>query len=71
MVMEIGQVDLNSLLNDMTREDEIKTILYNQIKALNFLHSANIMHRDLKPENILLTEHCTVKICDFGLSRSI
>lgn len=29
------------------------------------------MHRDIKPDNILVTEDLEVKICDFGLSRSI
>jgi len=35
------------------------------------MHSANVLHRDLKPANILINEDCTVKICDFGLARSI
>lgn len=35
------------------------------------MHSANVLHRDLKPANVLVNEDCTVKICDFGLARSI
>lgn len=39
--------------------------------AVKYLHSANVLHRDLKPANILVNEDCSVKICDFGLARSI
>lgn len=29
------------------------------------------MHRDLKPANILIDDNCSIKICDYGLSRGI
>jgi serine/threonine protein kinase len=29
------------------------------------------MHRDLRPPNILVTSECTLKICDFGMARTI
>jgi len=35
------------------------------------LHSAEVLHRDLKPANVLINEDCSVKICDFGLARSV
>ena len=38
---------------------------------MKYLHTANVIHRDLKPANVLVNEDCTVKICDFGLARSI
>ena len=38
---------------------------------MTFLHEANVMHRDFKPGNILVDESCNVKICDFGISRTV
>jgi mitogen-activated protein kinase 1/3 len=35
------------------------------------MHTAKILHRDIKPANILINEDCSIKICDFGLARSI
>jgi len=46
-------------------------IVYQILKALKFVHSAGLIHRDIKPSNILLNSKCDVKLCDFGLVRSI
>ncbi len=35
------------------------------------MHSADVLHRDMKPSNILLNSECFVKVCDFGLARSV
>ena len=47
------------------------TILYNLLCSLKFLHSANVIHRDIKPGNILIDNYCSIKICDFGLARTL
>ena len=52
-------------------EEHVITILYNILCSLNFLHSANIIHRDIKPANVLINGECAIKICDFGLARSM
>jgi len=46
-------------------------IVYQLLKALKYIHSAGLLHRDVKPSNILLNTDCKVKLCDFGLCRSI
>lgn len=43
--------------------------MYQTLRGLLFLHSANVMHRDLKPSNILVNKNCDLKICDLGLAR--
>lgn len=30
-----------------------------------------MVHRDLKPSNILIDNNCDLKICDFGLARTV
>ena len=38
------------------------------LKALNIIHSCNLIHRDLKPSNILITPQ-GAKLFDFGLTK--
>lgn len=77
LVMNLQVKDLRALFKNQTATDfsftesHLKVILYNLLCAIKFLHSANIIHRDLKPCNILIDSECNVKICDFGLARSI
>jgi len=40
------------------------------IEGMKYLYKQNIIHRDIKPENILIHDHI-IKICDFGLSKSM
>jgi len=75
LIMEYEQSDLRQLLklglSSKLSEEHVKLILYNLLCAFKYLHSANIVHRDIKPSNILINKDCQIKICDFGLSRTL
>mmetsp|Transcript_80088 Transcript_80088/g.235562 ORF Transcript_80088/g.235562 Transcript_80088/m.235562 type:complete len:411 (-) Transcript_80088:134-1366(-) len=73
IVMQICDSDLKKLIRtDVTLSPlHIDTVLYNLLVGLKYLHSAGIYHRDLKPANCLVNQDCSVKICDFGLSRAV
>lgn len=49
--------------------DHIKVFVYQILRGLKYLHSANILHRDIKPGNLLVNSNCVLKICDYGLAR--
>uniref|UniRef100_A0A1I8GD11 Protein kinase domain-containing protein n=1 Tax=Macrostomum lignano TaxID=282301 RepID=A0A1I8GD11_9PLAT len=50
--------------------DHVKIFIYQLLRGLKYLHSANILHRDIKPGNLLVNSDCRLRICDFGLARS-
>jgi len=73
--MEYVESDFKKLFENVPdtelTEEHIIVFLYNALCALNFIHSANVIHRDIKPGNILINSQCNVKICDFGLARTM
>ena len=66
-------MDLKKLLKSSKHleETQVKSIVYDILCGLKYLHAAKIIHRDLKPGNILVNDDCTIQICDFGLARSM
>ncbi|KAA0190979.1 extracellular signal-regulated kinase 2 [Fasciolopsis buskii] len=73
LVFEHMETDLHNCIKkgNVLKDVHKKYIFYQLLRAVKYLHSANVIHRDLKPSNILLDSDCLVKVCDFGLTRSL
>lgn len=71
--MEFAESDLKKILKSSINLEilHIQTIIYNLLCAIKYLHESKVIHRDLKPANILVNEDCSVKLCDYGLARTI
>ncbi|KAK1298198.1 Mitogen-activated protein kinase 12 [Acorus calamus] len=71
VVFELMESDLHQVIkaNDDLTPEHYQFFLYQLLRALKYIHTANVFHRDLKPKNILANADCKLKICDFGLAR--
>ncbi|KAI9486861.1 MAG: kinase-like domain-containing protein [Benjaminiella poitrasii] len=74
LVMEYCEQDLGSLLDTVSTPytpSEIKCLMLQLLRGLEYCHSHSIIHRDLKMSNLLLTSTGLLKIADFGLARTL
>ncbi|KAG5566811.1 hypothetical protein RHGRI_002374 [Rhododendron griersonianum] len=71
IVFEFMDTDLHQIIrsNQGLSEEHCQYFLYQILRGLKYIHSANVIHRDLKPSNLLLNANCDLKIIDFGLAR--
>jgi len=73
-VFEYIKGDLLGLMRESAElftEAAVRTIVFQILQALAYMHRNGFFHRDLKPENILCSSPELVKIADFGLAREI
>ena len=72
LVFDYMKTDLEEVIKAQLLQDiHKKYILYQCLKGLKYMHSANVIHRDLKPSNLLINDQSLLKIADLGLARSI
>eukprot|EP01017_Pseudomicrothorax_dubius_P043921 TRINITY_DN7381_c0_g3_i3.p1 TRINITY_DN7381_c0_g3~~TRINITY_DN7381_c0_g3_i3.p1 ORF type:complete len:416 (+),score=128.33 TRINITY_DN7381_c0_g3_i3:135-1382(+) len=73
VVYDLMETDLAQIIRSpqALTDEHIQFFIYQILRSLKFLHTSNIMHRDLKPRNLLVNSNCDLKLCDFGLARSL
>ncbi|XP_008790283.1 mitogen-activated protein kinase homolog MMK2-like [Phoenix dactylifera] len=72
IVYELMDTDLHQIIrsNQPLTDDHCQYFLYQILRGLKYVHSANVLHRDIKPSNLLINANCDLKIGDFGLART-
>nr|XP_010971146.1 dual specificity protein kinase TTK isoform X1 [Camelus bactrianus] len=72
MVMECGNIDLNSWLKKKKSIDpwERKSYWKNMLEAVHTIHQHGIVHSDLKPANFLIVDGM-LKLIDFGIANQM
>ena len=71
IVTNLMESDLERIIRSQQSltDQHFQYFLYQLLRALKYVHSANVLHRDLKPSNLLVNANCDLALCDFGLAR--
>lgn len=60
VVLDLMESDLHQIIHSsqpLTLE-HVRYFLYQLLRGLKYMHSAQVIHRDLKPSNLLVNENC-------------
>lgn len=73
IVTDLMESDLERIISSSQplSDAHFQYFLYQILRGMKFVHSANVLHRDLKPSNLLVNSNCDLTICDFGLARGV
>ena len=73
VVLDLMETDLHHIIhsNQPLSDEHTRYFLYQILRGLKYIHSANVLHRDLKPSNLLVKANCELKIGDFGMARGL
>jgi serine/threonine protein kinase len=57
------EINLHAVIKaNILEEVHKRYILYQNLKAIKYMHSGDLLHRDMKPSNVLLNSDCHVKL---------
>lgn len=72
-MLDLMESDLHQIIHSaqVLTSEHTRYFLYQLLRGLKYVHSANVIHRDLKPSNLLVNENCELKIGDFGMARGL
>ena len=73
LVFEYLERDLKQYMDDNNNSlaiENVKILMYQLLRGLDYCHKKKILHRDLKPQNLLMSAKGELKLADFGLARA-
>jgi mitogen-activated protein kinase 1/3 len=73
IVTDLMESDLDRIISSSQplTEQHFQYFIYQILRGMKYIHSANVLHRDMKPSNLLVNANCDLAICDFGLARGV
>eukprot|EP00286_Rhodomonas_abbreviata_P024466 CAMPEP_0181293022 /NCGR_PEP_ID=MMETSP1101-20121128/2833_1 /TAXON_ID=46948 /ORGANISM="Rhodomonas abbreviata, Strain Caron Lab Isolate" /LENGTH=362 /DNA_ID=CAMNT_0023397561 /DNA_START=213 /DNA_END=1297 /DNA_ORIENTATION=- len=71
IVTNLMESDLERIIRSrqVLTDQHLQYFLFQILRGMKYVHSANVLHRDLKPSNLLVNANCDLALCDFGLAR--